>query len=287
MTDVLFTNIYTLHDPCGELRYVGKTIHTVEKRLRLHLSNARRFDPKQSYVGNWLRSLMARGFVPEARLLQTVSGDSWAEAEKYWIFHFRTEGCRLVNLAEGGQGTPGCRHSVEQSKAIGDKNRGRKHTAETRALMSVIALQRDPSTRRTGWHHSEEMKVKLSHARQQVDNVNYLIAGVARRTVNPVVIEAEYDRPAEWRNKIKESSIGSHAAQAKLGLQQVIEIKQLLLEGKMSQEKIAQQYSVSRSLIGLIQRNKRWDHVPWPSISVAGTMYADMPDEYEDDWLGF
>lgn len=61
-------------------------------------------------------------------------------------------------------------------------------------------------------------------------------------------------------------------------------MKRLLLDSELSQDKIAEKFGVSRTLVGLIQRNKRWNHVPWPSV--AGTMYADLPDTDDDSWMG-
>ena len=39
-------------------------------------------------------------------------------------------------------------------------------------------------------------------------------------------------------------------------------------EGKIMRREIASIYGVSHEIIGVIQRNKRWAHVPWPSLQV-------------------
>lgn len=108
--------IYVLKDPVtDEVRYVGKT-NDLTSRIRCHKWEKRHLK-KRNHKVRWLRTLTAD---PTVEVLETVSEDNWVERERYWIQHYRDQGARLTNIAEGGEGwTTGKKHS-EASNA---KNR--------------------------------------------------------------------------------------------------------------------------------------------------------------------
>lgn len=98
------TTIYVLRDPrTKEIRYVGKTIQGLKKRLAAHLVRSKK---KRTHRDCWIASLLAVGFVPEIEAIATASHD-WPEEERRWIAHFRSIGCVLTNQSDGGEGTPG------------------------------------------------------------------------------------------------------------------------------------------------------------------------------------
>ncbi len=57
---------------------------------------------------------------------------------------------------------------------------------------------------------------------------------------------------------------GSLSNSAKLTEQNVIDIKQHIVNGKHSLTKIAEAYHVDASLVSMINTNKRWEHIKWP-----------------------
>jgi len=69
----------------------------------------------------------------------------------------------------------------------------------------------------------------------------------------------------EIRNKISEKMkgkyIGSNSPNSKLTEEQVIQIKILLKEGKLSQQEIADMFKVSQMTISKIKTGKIWSHV--------------------------
>jgi len=52
----------------------------------------------------------------------------------------------LTNLTDGGEGCPGYKKSAETRAKIGNANRGRTRSLETRARMSAAARARSPET---------------------------------------------------------------------------------------------------------------------------------------------
>jgi hypothetical protein len=113
-------SIYALVDPRdGEIRYVGKTIKPLPVRLREHVQ-----DPKVDYRHNWIQQLAIDGTTPSICLLEEVTESDWQEREKWWIACYRQNGRALTNLADGGQGSAGWRHTSTtlekiRAKAIG------------------------------------------------------------------------------------------------------------------------------------------------------------------------
>lgn len=64
-----------------------------------------------------------------------------------------------------------------------------------------------------------------------------------------------------YKGKDYKESIGSSNGRAKLNEKKVLEIKQLLREGKLTKTKIAEMYNVSTCPISYISNNKLWKHV--------------------------
>jgi hypothetical protein len=85
--------------------------------LNGHLFNAKRL-AKRSRPLCWFRSLQAKGLKPEIFEIEAVpEGESWQEAERFWIAYFRSLGANLVNETPGGDGWPaGQKMSVESSE---------------------------------------------------------------------------------------------------------------------------------------------------------------------------
>jgi len=95
--------IYVLIDPrTGEIRYVGWTNRTLERRLRHHIREKRTF-----HRGRWVQQLRRENLKPLIRLVQTVPLVVWQDAERYWIRFHREQGCPLTNGTDGGEGSLG------------------------------------------------------------------------------------------------------------------------------------------------------------------------------------
>lgn len=123
--------IYGLSDPLtGELRYVGKTVKSLRHRLKSHLVAVRRGESKH-HAGNWLRKLIDDGVQPEIFEIELVPvGGDWVEAESHWIALMRALGCRLTNMAAGGQGAVGYKAPPEHREKLRKAHLGQQRTPE-------------------------------------------------------------------------------------------------------------------------------------------------------------
>lgn len=148
--------IYGLVDPrTGEIRYIGKSIRGI-KRAWQHRGRDAEGNP---YKAAWIRQLAVEGLRYAVRVIEELSDASNInEAECRWIAHGHAHAWRLTNLTDGGDGGP--------------LRLGKKHTPETRALMSAAkkgkpALPAVAAALRTafaGRKHSAETIAKMRAA---------------------------------------------------------------------------------------------------------------------------
>lgn len=118
--------IYALSDPRRSyfIRYIGKTILPLKKRLRQHISNQKR---KTTPKNSWIYSLLKTGVNPIIWPIEYCGSDKWIKREKYWIYFFKPMG--ILNVTEGGDSGPdmtGYKHSDESRKKIALAGTGRK-----------------------------------------------------------------------------------------------------------------------------------------------------------------
>ena len=124
--------IYVLKCPRTQaVRYVGKTIKSVELRLREHICAAKR--APGSYKNRWLLSLGSEGLKPTVEVIETGSGDAWIEAERRWIAYYRARGAALENGTDGGDGTAVL--TFEQRSAAMKKGKAGMTPEARRAVM--------------------------------------------------------------------------------------------------------------------------------------------------------
>jgi group I intron endonuclease len=102
--------IYKLIDPItNEIRYVGRTIQTLENRLKKHLKAE-----DKSHRVNWIKSLSAKDLQPKIELIcETTTFEDCCELESFYINKYKNEGMRLVNMTDGGDGSIGFKHTEE------------------------------------------------------------------------------------------------------------------------------------------------------------------------------
>lgn len=142
--------IYTLsHPETNEVRYVGKTIKSLNARLRRHISDSERED---NYRTKWIRSLIKRGLKPKIEILECCLEENWQECEKYWIMMLRFLGVRLINATDGGDGMSGHLHNEETKAKISRSRIGMVFSEETKRKLSLSHI---------GKRHTIEAKKKI------------------------------------------------------------------------------------------------------------------------------
>lgn len=120
-----WVTIYALCEPVnrwktGEVRYVGKTVRTVWHRVRAHCYGAQKPSARLPVL-RWLKKQIDAGNPLHIIHLERVPpGHDWAARERFWIAKYRSEGARLLNLTEGGEGLSGLQMSELHKKRISE-----------------------------------------------------------------------------------------------------------------------------------------------------------------------
>lgn len=151
VNDTRKVKIYALRHPDTlEVRYVGKTVRSLNRRLGNHIDNAKR-SKHNRHLSNWILDILSNGKRPVIELIEEVDNSVWQERERYWIAQYPN----LINLTEGGDGCKGFLHDEVTRIKCGIANVGRKHTQEFKDAVS---------SRMRGIKLSEEHKAKIGRA---------------------------------------------------------------------------------------------------------------------------
>jgi hypothetical protein len=151
--------VYRLLDPfTKEVRYIGVSVRDLNDRLKDHINQAksRRHDCAKC---TWIRDL---GDVPPiVEIIETCEKERSFKRERYWIYHYTSNGANLTNTTTGGDGVSDYEHppevrehlsevakkqydgwSPDKQEAFRKINKGRIHTLEARAHMAEAARNR-------------------------------------------------------------------------------------------------------------------------------------------------
>jgi hypothetical protein len=158
--------IYSLENPITkEVRYIGKTVQKLEKRLTAHIYESKH---RNNHKCNWINKLNKNNNRPIIKLLDTVSEEDWEFWEMYWIEQFKSWGFNLVNHTSGGEGYT---HSEETKEKIRQANSGKNHyfygkrhkqTSKDKISKSLIG-----NNYAKGFKHSDETKKKVSKGNRE------------------------------------------------------------------------------------------------------------------------
>jgi group I intron endonuclease len=151
VNDTRKVKIYTLkHPDTLEIRYVGKTVRSLSRRLGNHIANAKG-NKHNKHLSNWILKILSEGKRPIIEQIEECTPDIWQEREQYWISQFPN----LINLTDGGDGCVGFIHDQATRERLSLINRGRRHTQAFKDAMSK---------RLKGVKHSEEHIAKIAAA---------------------------------------------------------------------------------------------------------------------------
>lgn len=118
--------IYSLSDPITkEIVYIGKTKNPIKR----HKDHCRSDIRNRCNLDKWKNEIINQGLSPVMKILEEVYDDVNGK-EKFYINFYLSNGCKLLNMTEGGDGLQN--PSEEVRKKIGDKSRGRKMSDYTR-----------------------------------------------------------------------------------------------------------------------------------------------------------
>jgi len=144
-TSERMVSIYSLADPdTNELKYVGKSVNP-KKRLKYYL-----WCNDSRPVQQWVKTITDKGKEPQLIILDQVPESEWEFWEMYWIEQVKAWGFNLENIATGGLGVTGMKHTEERrekishaSKAMWSENgRREKHSTHVAGLKNANADQR-------------------------------------------------------------------------------------------------------------------------------------------------
>ena len=151
MVDIRPVKIYVLkHPDTLEVRYVGKTVRSLSRRLGNHIANAKG-NRHNKHLSNWIINILNKNKRPIIELLEECNYSVWQEREQYWISQFPN----LINLTKGGDGCPGFIQDESTKEKLRIAMTGRKHTEEFKQNMSL---------RLKGKPLSEEHKANIGKA---------------------------------------------------------------------------------------------------------------------------
>jgi len=218
--------IYVLKDPRNmKVRYVGFTCQLVERRLSLHLSEARRI-PNRNHRTKWIASLLSNGLRPMIEIIESGVGPQWGEVEKRWIALYRSSG-HLVNSTDGGDGVVGWGTHEQRSEMMKAANarrpaKERSDTARKREAAKTpevrfriaenarLRMMARPPEERSTWAHRmnasrspEERRAiaRLAHANQSVNRSAAARKRYAQMSPEERSGKARHAAQIRWRKK--------------------------------------------------------------------------------------
>ena len=131
----------------ADIRYIGKTIHTLRWRLACHIREAIKLQIK-NHRCNWIRKSLGDGFAIQIILLDEAVGDGCKE-EISWIKHGKERGWKLTNNTDGGDGTPGRITTPETREKIRIAVKRYFESPDARKKASISARNKPPDTLET------------------------------------------------------------------------------------------------------------------------------------------
>lgn len=202
------TYIYGLIDPrTSEIRYVGKTVLGIKKRLTAHIGAVRSVRHKR-HVLAWIASLLAASLRPQVFLIEEIpADDDWVEAEQFWISYFRSVGANLCNLTVGGEGAPGTKMSDKRREQVriqfsgeNNPNRGKPMLPQVKIALAAALEKCRANPEWVAW--AEE--------RRKAGVTQEMLAAATARLNDPVIrVKAAAARAATPHSQEARDQIGA------------------------------------------------------------------------------
>lgn len=213
--------VYLIENKVNGKLYVGKS-YNVNRRWKQHqniASNGKQKYPKDyQYLHSAISKYGKQNFVIKTIGSYELENDAFDNEIKY-ITQLQSEGYKLYNLTNGGEGMSGYKFSDESKQKMSLANKGRKRSEETKRNISIA---RKGNTNRLGIPHTVEYRQRMSLA-------------VSKSLM----------------------SYGENNSRAKLNWNDVNKIRELINNG-YSNKTLSMMFNISRSVISSIRHNKAW-----------------------------
>lgn len=232
--------IYKITNTFNSKVYIGSS-QNVRKRRNNHFSDLKRNKHKSIHLQNSYNKYGDKYFVFDV-IEYIENTDDLLNREAYWIEEYK------ANDRKFGY----------NSRIYVDSCRGTIRSKETRMKISKAKK----GVKLGKFNISQEMR-KLKSERCKLQNLSqYHTEEVEnRRKINSAKALKERGCPEYHKIAISQSNRGSGNGMSKLNEGDVIEIKKLLSEGVLTQQKIADMFNISRRTIGSIKDGKTWGHI--------------------------
>lgn len=186
----MMVTIYALcHPEMGEVRYVGLT-RNLQHRMACHKNK-----PSTKHLQNWISSLPR---FPAVRILEEVPESECDTRERAWIALFRSQGIRLLNYTDGGEGRFSPSKEVKDKMSEAAKRRGFKISAELRAKM-VAGIRRAARVGRM-YRPDGSLFRQLNESRRGIP-----LSEDHRAKVSAALLGKQLHRTEETRRKVSDS----------------------------------------------------------------------------------
>src|ERR1700744_2829790 len=215
-----FGTVYGLYDPRnGELRYIGQTILSPNRRLSAHMSASNLKANRHST--SWLSELKGLGLKPDLKsLAEANSRDNLDALEIAIIAQAKEDGAYLTNHANGGAGISGHTLSYETRRKMSESRMGREVSPETRAKIGQAnkGLTRSVSLKQLWATTKRRAKLKA-----EISKVGATAPIVVVSKIKPYVVRLIGQSHPNYRKEISTEDI-------LLGLSEGLSRKQLASE---------------------------------------------------------
>lgn len=99
--------IYSLIDPRDNvIKYIGKTVKTIEQRLSQHVFQWKRDKGRHNKLNSWIKSLAKLELKPIIEVIDICDESNWKEYERGYIALMKSCGAPLKNQTIGGDQIP-------------------------------------------------------------------------------------------------------------------------------------------------------------------------------------
>lgn len=128
--------IYALLDPLSkEIKYIGKSSRGMLEPKTYSKPSASKGKRK---VSKWIKKLQKLNLKPEILIIEEniIDEKTLNEREIFNISYYRSLGCDLKNLTDGGEGSVGHKHTDEARKKISEASKNQVWTEERKKNIS-------------------------------------------------------------------------------------------------------------------------------------------------------